>query len=201
MKIKFTRAQAQDAIKAVASHAAVKSNLEVLSHIHVAVTPGQMLLTTSDFAMELSAPVNVDTQETGAFTLPAKKFAALVAGFERDAEISLTHADNLTQMKCGKGRYKLEGLPPANFPFIKFEPKSSFALPSSVLRATFAHVMPAAAVRDIRFYLNGVNLDMTDPGKIVAVATDGHRMAVAAARGGDCSQRLAGRRRSGGSLG
>jgi DNA polymerase-3 subunit beta len=179
MKIKFTRAQAQDVIKAVASHAAAKSTIEVVTHIHVAVTPGQMRLTSSDFSIELSALVNVETQDSGAFTVPAKKFASLISSFERDAEIILSHADSLTQMKCGKGRYKLEGLPSANFPFIKFAQKSSFSLPASVLRDIFAYVIPAAAVNDIRFYLNGVNLDMTDPGKIVAIATDGHRMAIA----------------------
>ncbi len=177
MKIQFTRAQAQDAIKVVASHAAVKANLEVLSHIHVAVTPGRMVLTSSDFAMEVSAPVAVDCDGTGTFTLPAKRFASLVAGLEKDATITLDVVGTMSTLRCGRGRYQLQGLNAQDFPFIQFQAKAKFMLPSSVLRGAFAYTLPAAGVKDIRYYLNGINLDMTDPSAMSAVATDGHRMA------------------------
>lgn len=177
MKIQFTRAQAQDAIKAVASHAAVKANIEVLSHIHVAVTPGRMVLTSSDFAMEMSAPVEVECSDTGTFTLPAKRFASLVAGFEKDATITLDVDGTMSTLRCGRGRYQLPGLHAQDFPFIQFQAKARFAVPSSVLRSAFAYTLPAAAVKDIRYYLNGVNLDLTDPASMVAAATDGHRLA------------------------
>lgn len=178
MKIQFTRAQAQDAIKAVAAHAAVKANLEVLSHIHVAVTPGRMVLTSGDFAMEVSAPVAVDCAETGAFTLSAKRFASLVAGFERDAVITLEVDRTMSTLRCGRGRYQLPGLEARDFPFIQFQAKARFMLPSSVLRGAFAYTLPASGVKDIRHVLNGVNLDLTDPSAMTAVATDGYRMAI-----------------------
>lgn len=179
MKIKFSRASAIEAIKSVSGNAGKGNHagMEVVSHIHCAVADDVLTLTGSDVAMELSVPLAVASTGAGAFTVEAKRFASLIGSFDKDAEIEVSLDGMVTTVKCGKGKYKFEGLDPSSFPFIKFSPAQEFSVETSALHAAIKHTIQAAAVNDIRYYLNGICLDMEDCNTIRLVSTDGHRLA------------------------
>lgn len=52
--------------------------------------------------------------------------------------------------------------------------KYTFNVPAAAVKALTLFMAKA----DVRYYLNGVHVDLTEPGKPVLVATDGHRMLI-----------------------
>lgn len=178
MKMKFTRKGLSGVIKRAASVSASNGLLEILSHFLVEVRDGVASFTATNMEMQITATAPVHATDEAVFTLPAKKFVALVATFPADAEISLELVGERATLRCGKGRYVLDGLDPKNFPAIAVSASGAgFQAEAPEFRRTLDFVMPSMAWKDVRNYLNGA-LITVGSGGLVAVSTDGHRIAV-----------------------
>lgn len=81
-------------------------------------------------------------------------------------------------MSAGKSRFSLQTLPADDFPTVSqpLEYETSVTLTQKSLKNLFSMVYFAMAQQDIRYYLNGLLLQV-DGKTIKAVATDGHRLA------------------------
>jgi DNA polymerase-3 subunit beta len=84
-------------------------------------------------------------------------------------------------VKSGRSRFALATLPGKDFPVLGDLPVSfAVKVSAETLRALIADTQFAMAHQDIRYYLNGLLLEFA-PKRLRAVATDGHRMALAEA--------------------
>ena len=175
MKIKFTRKNIANTLKHCA--AAVQSGgiLEMTSHLLVEIGNGVARFTANDLSLQITGTTPVMVEEGGAGTLPAKKFIALVNTFPIDAEITLESKGRRHTVRCGKGRYVLDGLEPRDFPLRQVDIVGSTGIDGMTLRKSMEFVAPFMAIKDIRYYLNGAQIDLADGG-LTVVATDGHRM-------------------------
>jgi DNA polymerase-3 subunit beta len=80
-------------------------------------------------------------------------------------------------IRSGKSRFVLATLPSGEFPAIdEIRSIFSFSLTQSKLKRLIERTQFAMAHQDVRYYLNGLLLEIAD-GEIRAVATDGHRLA------------------------
>jgi DNA polymerase-3 subunit beta len=81
-------------------------------------------------------------------------------------------------VQSGKSRFSLQTLAATEFPVMQTnsEAQSSWAMSQKKLRQLISQVYFAMAQQDIRYYLNGMLL-VVDGKDLVAVATDGHRLA------------------------
>src|SRR5690348_18276001 len=81
-------------------------------------------------------------------------------------------------MHAGRSRYTLASLPANEFPTTdEIEVTDKVALPEGRLRRLLERTAFAMANQDVRYYLNGLLLDLRDK-ELRCVATDGHRMAM-----------------------
>ena len=79
----------------------------------------------------------------------------------------------------GKSRFNLQTLAAEEFPTVaQAEFTADFSLPAATLKYLLGMVHFAMAQQDIRYYLNGMLL-VVDGTTVRAVATDGHRLALA----------------------
>jgi DNA polymerase-3 subunit beta len=110
----------------------------------------------------------------------ARKLLDILRALPEGAGISLTAQDKRLIVKSGKSRYSLQTLPAEDFPRMAAPETDAvrFSLPQEVLKSLFLQVQYAMAQQDIRYYLNGLLLTI-DEGNLRAVATDGHRLALA----------------------
>ena len=137
--------------------------------------------TATDNTLRLAFRMPVEGDDLKPCTVPASTLLNICSRFPPDAKICFELEDDGKAMKVshGRSRYKLVVVDADEFPGITSQDDEyGLAIPEGALRALLSSVQYAMAKSDMRYYLLGVLLDV-GPESITAVATDGHRMAVA----------------------
>jgi DNA polymerase III subunit beta len=110
----------------------------------------------------------------------AEALTKLFAGIPTDAEVPIETTDSRLQIKTGRSRYQLPALPPEDFPQA---PVTTSTAEMVLSRNEVQHLLGATAfcanTEGTRYYLQGAFLHLNDDGHLCAVATDGHRLALA----------------------
>jgi len=136
-------------------------------------------LTATDLEVEVVVEAKADKVSGEAVTVSARKLLDICRALPDGAELHLkTSGDRLT-VKAGRSRFSLVTLAAADFPVIETkEWLEKITLPQAAIRQLLEATQFCMAQQDVRYYLNGLLLEFQ--GKVLrAVATDGHRMAVA----------------------
>lgn len=157
-----------------------RHTLPVLSNILVAARDGMLTFTATDSEVELQARVATEDAVDGEITVPARKIIdicqALPAGAKVDFDVGEGDRANI---QSGRSRFALTTLPGGDFPTTEdIADESAFAIAQSELKRMIDLTQFAMARQDVRYYLNGLLLEISPRG-VRAVATDGHRLAVA----------------------
>lgn len=116
-----------------------------------------------------------DVAET---TVAARKLLDIVRALSENGTVALTLDAKRLTVQSGKSRFQLQTLDAAEFPIVKQADSyaASVTLPQKTLKHLFNMVHFSMAQQDIRYYLNGLLL-VLDGNNVIAVATDGHRLA------------------------
>jgi len=160
-----------------------RTSIPILSNIFISKTGGTLSFIASDSDMQITTWAELGGgAEEGAITVQARKLLDIVRNLPEAGEIKVEMTDKGVTVASGKSRFKLQTMPAADFPVMAAgETQSCAVLPQKSLRHLLEMVHFAMACQDIRYYLNGVllRLDGTD---LIAVATDGHRLAYVQAK-------------------
>ncbi len=160
-----------------------RQTLPILANVLLETHAGQVSLAATDLEVELSAHSALATAEDGRITLPGRKLLDILRALPDDAEISLGVEDQRAQLRCGRSRFALATLPADDMPtlddFTRAADRAEITLrlPQKDLRTLIERTHFAMAQQDVRYYLNGLLLEVGD-GYLRAVATDGHRLAL-----------------------
>ncbi|WP_048308708.1 DNA polymerase III subunit beta [Halomonas sp. PR-M31] len=181
MKFSISREAFLRPLALVAGVVERRQTLPVLSNVLIHVQGTQVALTGTDLEVELigrAEPLNVD--EPGSVTVPARKLMDICKSLPEQSDITFALEDGRAVLRCGRSRFTLSTLPAAEFPSIESDKgNQEFSLPRGTLKYLIDATAFAMAQQDVRYYLNGMLLEL---GKNVirSVATDGHRLAVCA---------------------
>lgn len=120
-----------------------------------------------------------EVMKAGAAALPGEVLQALAKRLTRGGQCEFSLVDDRAHLVAGSSKYDLRTLPIADFPGKKSASEPvEFSLSAAELRATIKSVAYAAYYpKSDRYYLQGVNLHASGE-KLIAVATDGVRLAV-----------------------
>ncbi|SFQ14269.1 DNA polymerase III subunit beta [Pseudomonas borbori] len=156
-----------------------RQTLPVLSNVLLVVEGQQLSLTGTDLEVELVGRVSLDEPaEPGEITVPARKLMDICKSLPNDALIDIRIDDQKLLVKAGRSRFSLSTLPANDFPTVEEGPGSLIlSLSQSRLRRLIERTSFAMAQQDVRYYLNGMLLEV-QTGVLRAVATDGHRLAM-----------------------
>lgn len=156
------------------------STLPILSNVLITQTGRLVSFTASNVEIQLTtdSTIDGDSENFGA-TLDARKAVDILRALPNDATVKLKFEQSKATLQSGRSRFTLQTLPAEDFPTIAAptDISASLSITSKALHHLLRSVSFAAGVQDVRYYLNGVLLDI-DGTAIRAVATDGHRMAV-----------------------
>jgi len=142
---------------------------------------GSLTITGRCAEMQITVDTAFGGDHAGAICIPTRKLTELLKSFATDQIVKLTvnNGNGVVELKSGKNRFKLAPLPAADF--VKMTPPQqqgqSLAMEQGQLRTLLSDVAFATALKDIRYYLNGAYLEVTDS-SFNCVGTDGHRLAV-----------------------
>ena len=179
MKFTILREELLSPLQSVSGVVERRQMLPILSNLLLNVTQDGIRIVGTDMEVELIASISGKFAEPGDITLPARKLLDICRALPEQAKIGFVVNDDRAVVSSGKSRFTLATLPAQEFPQI--EPAEA-DLKLKVKQPEFKELLDktafAMAQQDVRYYLNGLLLEL---GKdtLAAVATDGHRLALA----------------------
>jgi DNA polymerase-3 subunit beta len=156
-----------------------RQTLPVLANLLVKVAEGKLSFTGTDLEVEMVATSSAaENLSDGEITIPARKLFDIVRALPDGVRIDLKLNGDRVALSAGRSRFTLATLPATEFPTIdEIELVEKVSLPEEVLRDLMDRTAFAMANQDVRYYLNGMLLDLQEH-TLRCVATDGHRLAL-----------------------
>ncbi len=155
-----------------------RQTLPVLANLLVKVGDGKVSLTGTDLEVEMVATADAEKLVDGEITIPARKLFDIVRALPDGARIELKLNGDRVALNAGRSRFTLTTLPASEFPTVDaIELVERVSLPEEALRDLMERTSFAMANQDVRYYLNGMLLDLQEH-TLRCVATDGHRLAM-----------------------
>ncbi|WP_313644541.1 DNA polymerase III subunit beta [Pseudomonas sp.] len=156
-----------------------RQTLPVLSNVLLVVQGQQLSLTGTDLEVELVGRVQLEEPaEPGEITVPARKLMDICKSLPNDVLIDIKVDEQKLLVKAGRSRFTLSTLPANDFPTVEEGPGSlTCNLEQNKLRRLIERTSFAMAQQDVRYYLNGMLLEVSR-NTLRAVSTDGHRLAL-----------------------
>ncbi|MDR9433248.1 MAG: DNA polymerase III subunit beta [Spiribacter sp.] len=156
-----------------------RQTLPVLSNVLIESSDDALLLTATDLEVELRAEIKLNGTQAGRITVPARKLMDIVRNLPEQAQVNVAQEGERVVVRAGKSRFTLASLPADDFPTAdNVEASHRVTLPQAQLRWLIEKSHFAMALQDVRYYLNGLLVEL-EPKHLRAVATDGHRLALA----------------------
>lgn len=155
-----------------------RQTLPILANVLIQTSENHLAITATDLEVELKTTAMVHVDNRAEFTLPARKLIDICKALPEGADIDIVVEGEKATLKSGRGRYTLGMLPAQDYPSIEAGAAvEKFSVKQSVLKRLIEKTQFAMAQQDVRYYLNGLLLEVK-PGRVRAVATDGHRLAL-----------------------
>jgi len=156
------------------------TGVPILANVYLSLEGNNLTLMATDTEVYARTTVEVDGQNDGKTTVSAGKFQALVRAIpDGDVTFKLDDAQAV-RLTSGKSRFKLMTLPASDYPEPKTDEEgshSTLTLPRATLATMLDKVQRAMANGNVRHFLNGVLMDLSDS-QLRLVATDGHRLSL-----------------------
>lgn len=155
-----------------------RQTLPVLANFLVKVVEDTVTVTGTDLEVEMIAKAKAEETQAGEITLPARKLFDIVRALPDGVRIQLKLNNEKVTLHAGRSRFTLTTLPASEFPIVEdIDLVERVSLPEQVLKDLMEHTGFAMANQDVRYYLNGMLLELKDQ-QLRCVATDGHRLAL-----------------------
>ncbi|HJQ23498.1 MAG TPA: DNA polymerase III subunit beta [Blastocatellia bacterium] len=157
-----------------------KNTIPILSNVLIE-TLGESLvsLIATDLDVSLQTECTADVIHPGAIVLQARKLFDIVRNLP-EAEINFSKEENdWVRIRCGAAEFRIVGQAKEHFPSTPGLKESGQMIPATALHDLISRTIYAITQEESRYALNGALLMLAD-GKLQMVATDGHRLALAA---------------------
>lgn len=182
MKVTVSRARFLNACNVCVQAVPRKEIMPILRNFHLAADDGRLVVMANDEELGLRVSFDAAAVESSGVALVHAVTLTTALRESRDDELSLSPSlKSENRMRFRGARFSLD-LPshpsPGTYPVwtnVAAEPCSVYAAP---LAKAIVRAVEAASQKATHYTTNGVMLDFSEPGKVVVVATDSHRMAI-----------------------
>ena len=187
MKLTIERAVLLKALGHVQAVVERRNTIPILSNVLIQAKGDHARLTATDLDMEIVEEAEARVEREGQATAPAHTLYEIARKLPEGADVSLEIGgdDPRLFLSAGRSKFHLPSLPPGDFPVMPAEDLAvNFSLPAEDLARLIDKTRFAVSTEETRYYLNGIHMHPAErEGRKVlrAVATDGHRLALAEA--------------------
>lgn len=182
MKLAINRELLLSPLQAVTGVVERRQALPILSNLLVNAEGGTVTVTGTDMEVESLAQISAPVAVSGSVTIPARKLIDICRSLPEGADVTIETKEGKAVVKCGRSRFVLATQPASEFPTMgDTQVFHTFTIASAMLRELINSTQFAMAYQDIRYYLNGLLLEIGE-NRIRTVATDGHRLAMSDAQ-------------------
>jgi DNA polymerase-3 subunit beta len=156
-----------------------RQTLPVLANFLLEADDDSLRITGSDMEVEMVGQVSAEIAQSGSITVPARKLVDICKALPEGVRIDVQLNGEKLALHAGRSRFTLATLPAAEFPSSDSGGDADrLSVSEDRLRWLIDKTSFAMANQDVRHYLNGLLLEFRS-GMLRAVATDGHRLALA----------------------
>lgn len=183
MKLTISRNTLLEQINHVVGAVEKKHTKKILGNIYISVFNNKMHFLGTDLEIELSSTIQIQADVEGTITTSAKKILDICKALPPECFILMETDDNRLYLKGVRSRFELTTLPADDYPLLDdISFNAEIKIPENILKGLFDRTAFSMANQDVRYYLNGLYLDISAD-TIKTVTTDGHRLAVCAYTG------------------
>jgi DNA polymerase-3 subunit beta len=155
-----------------------RQTLPILGNVLFKSSGGDLTLSATDLEIEMVSSVVSESTDDFQVTIPARKLLDICKALPESSTINFNIEENKVTLTSGRSRFSLATLPASDFPSLdEIAVQQSFSLQQKQFKSLFDRTSFAMAQQDVRYYLNGILMEMS-PAGIKLVATDGHRLAL-----------------------
>jgi DNA polymerase-3 subunit beta len=156
-----------------------RNTIPVLANIMLAAEAGSLTIQATDLDIQITARLTCQLAGPAvSTTLPAQNLHDIVRKLPDGCEITLSGDEREWTIAGGRSKFRLPCLPASDFPVMPaVDPGEAFSLPAENLRRAIEAVRFAISTEETRYYLNGIHLHRDAGNGLIAVTTDGHRLA------------------------
>lgn len=163
-----------------------RNTIPILSNVLLSADGSQVSFSATDLDMEIVDSAEAIVAVPGQITAPAHTLYEIVRKLPDGADVELRYQagdDPRLTVQAGRSRFALPVLPAGDFPVMSGDHDgATYALLKEDLKRLIDKTRFAVSTEETRYYLNGLFLHtLTEDGSgyLRAVATDGHRLALA----------------------
>jgi DNA polymerase-3 subunit beta len=179
MKLTATREDLLAPLQSIIGVVERRQTMPVLANVLLAARENRLSITGTDLEVELVATSAVSVQQAGDITVPGRKLLDIFRSLPEKTSVTLSTEGERVSLRGGRSRFTLSSLPAAEFPLVEeINAQQTLSVPQGEFRRLIDKTHFSMAQQDVRYYLNGLLLE-TDGKALRAVATDGHRLALA----------------------
>lgn len=154
-----------------------RQTMPILANILFSAKGEELALTATDLEVELVAKTKITIQQAGEITLPGRKLLDIIRALPDGASVTIAVEGERATVRSGKSRFTLATLPASDFPTVDdIRAQQSLNISQTALKRLLDKTHFSMAQQDVRYYLNGMLLEIADK-TLRTVATDGHRLA------------------------
>lgn len=155
-----------------------RQTLPILSNVLIKLEGERLEFTGTDLEVQLVTAGATESGQDGSITVPARKLLDICRLLPDGSKVSVEAKQDKLAIQSGRSKFSLSTLPAENYPaFDAASPEAELTLSSRILKKAMEKTLFAMALQDVRYYLNGLLLDL-DGSVFRTVSSDGHRLAV-----------------------
>lgn len=153
-----------------------KTTLPILSNFLLETDGSTLRIGATDLDLSIVTRVPAQVSESGAITVPARKFAEMVRELP-DTPVEIEVDGVKVVVRCDRGVFRLIGVDRDEFPVLPhIQSDKTLSVQASVLQRLIRKTIFAVSTDETRPGLQGAFCRI-EGGTILMVATDGHRLA------------------------
>jgi len=178
MKFIINREKLLTPLQQIVSVIEKRQTMPILSNVLVNLANDSLTLTGTDLEIQIIATIALESEVTGAVTVPARKFLDICRLLPNGSDIKFEQQDEKIKLTSGHSRFSLSGLPAEHYPeFAEPHYDEAFYINAGKFKKALDKTLFCMANQDVRYYLNGLLLNISND-KLKLVASDGHRLSI-----------------------
>lgn len=173
MKFQLSRNKLHKGLTAISKVVKSSVTIPITECVKIDVSEENIILTTTNMAVEMSCLIKHENSETGSFCIQFSKLSALVKNLSEQPLI-FDVSETMAIIKTCTGKYEIPIEESKHFPLMKISNKNQVKIPHDSFSDGINSVSYAAGVKDDRDYLMGVYMELGE--EIKYTATDANRL-------------------------
>ena len=180
MKFTTEKNEIVDALQMGASIAERRQTIPILANLRIIARDGKVEITATDLEIQIKTLTEVKKiVEEGEITVSARKMSELCRSLPDNEALEFDLNNGKLTVSSKNFHADFATISALDFPELESkEETNSLSISSSALQRLLNKTAFCMASQDVRYYLNGLLVEYKG-GEVNAVATDGHRLALA----------------------